>query len=497
MRTTRNMNFSELHIPNSPTRRENQVMANIKPTLKRKLYAALIQLVGLMLIAESLKYTKADIFNGAGLAAILLWTFGTLVYISIPLIAGAIKEIKEKKAGIIRALIVILTAAYIFSMQQFILAKNIDTIIEFSALLFVVVAGQCVFDASKDEAATLLAAQKKQLDNVLNSLGEVIWSIDANSLDILYINEACLQVFGYRPDEMLRDKGTFFNSILDDDLDKFDKCMMEVLASGYTRCAFRVYHKSGAIRYLRGEARFTRNDNGSGVISGFTMDITNETLAEMEKQKKSAELEDVLKSINDGFFAIDKDFQLTFVNKKVQEIYRKSANALIGKSFWEIAPNAIQKTFFNHCVLAMGSNTNVSFEEYSPHLNKWLQYKIYPRPQGAAIYFTDITEQKKLLQRITRDKQKLQDQNRRLSEIAWIQSHKVRGPLANILGLVPLLEINNTTDNENAIILEGIKSASENLDTVIREISGKTTSAATLEMYERQYKCPSVSIEEQ
>lgn len=79
----------------------------------------------------------------------------------------------------------------------------------------------------------------------------------------------------------------------------------------------------------------------------------------------------------------------------------------------------------------------------------------------------DVTEQRLYIQ-------KIQTQNQRLKEIAWIQSHKVRAPVASILGLVQLFNKDNPADPMNLEILQGVTEASQTLDGVIREINAKT-----------------------
>lgn len=88
-------------------------------------------------------------------------------------------------------------------------------------------------------------------------------------------------------------------------------------------------------------------------------------------------------------------------------------------------------------------------------------------PTGLYGVAHDITEQ---LANITR----LKLQNEQLQDIAWIQAHKVRGPLATILGLGQLFQ-GSKTEEENRIIIEGIIFSSQKLDEVIREIVNKTT----------------------
>jgi len=66
---------------------------------------------------------------------------------------------------------------------------------------------------------------------------------------------------------------------------------------------------------------------------------------------------------------------------------------------------------------------------------------------------------------------KIEDQNKRLREIAWIQSHRVRVPVASILGLVQLCDLN---DSLNAEIIPKLKISAEQLDKVIMKITGLT-----------------------
>lgn len=79
----------------------------------------------------------------------------------------------------------------------------------------------------------------------------------------------------------------------------------------------------------------------------------------------------------------------------------------------------------------------------------------------------DVTEQRLYIQ-------KIQLQNQKLKDIAWIQSHKVRSPVATIMGLVQLFNKEDTTDPINEQVLDGIMEAAVNLDEVIKEINGKT-----------------------
>ena len=74
--------------------------------------------------------------------------------------------------------------------------------------------------------------------------------------------------------------------------------------------------------------------------------------------------------------------------------------------------------------------------------------------------------------RIVEEKLKLQ--NKKLFEIAFLQSHQVRVPVANILGLFDLFNFEDYTDPVNAEVLRMLKVTADSFDDVIHEITKKT-----------------------
>lgn len=73
--------------------------------------------------------------------------------------------------------------------------------------------------------------------------------------------------------------------------------------------------------------------------------------------------------------------------------------------------------------------------------------------------------------------QEIEEQNKKLKEIAWMQSHKVRGQVATILGLCQFVDEHKEEDPHTKEVLEGIKTATKDLDVVIKEINELTKKA--------------------
>ena len=68
----------------------------------------------------------------------------------------------------------------------------------------------------------------------------------------------------------------------------------------------------------------------------------------------------------------------------------------------------------------------------------------------------------------------MEQQNDRLRDISWMQSHHVRAPLARILGLTSLLAVNSNSREETTEFLQHLTNSSIELDEIIREIVKKT-----------------------
>lgn len=68
----------------------------------------------------------------------------------------------------------------------------------------------------------------------------------------------------------------------------------------------------------------------------------------------------------------------------------------------------------------------------------------------------------------------IEDQNARLKEISWIQSHIVRAPLARIMGLIDVLKNYSHDDVSKTEVLEHILTSADELDDVIKSIINRT-----------------------
>lgn len=115
--------------------------------------------------------------------------------------------------------------------------------------------------------------------------------------------------------------------------------------------------------------------------------------AEVEKALKENTI--ILESIGDAFFAVDKNWTVTYWNRIAERDLSVMKNEIIGKNLWEVFSDSIDSESYKKYHQAIKTHKVVHFEDYYQVLNKWYEISAYPSENGLAVYFKDITESKK------------------------------------------------------------------------------------------------------
>jgi PAS domain S-box-containing protein len=110
-----------------------------------------------------------------------------------------------------------------------------------------------------------------------------------------------------------------------------------------------------------------------------------------ELQASFARISLVLESITDGFFAVDRDLRLTYVNSVVMRLWGRDRKDLIGRTLWDVAPEARGTVFEEQYRKALAERTPVFFEALSPFSHAWMEVRAYPSEAGLYVFAQDIT----------------------------------------------------------------------------------------------------------
>ncbi len=104
----------------------------------------------------------------------------------------------------------------------------------------------------------------------------------------------------------------------------------------------------------------------------------------------------ILESITDAFFALDRDWRLTYVNRMAEQVLELPAGDLVGKALWEVFPGLVGSVFDEAYRKTAAERVPTSATAFYSDHQRWYEVHSYPAPDGMAIYFRDVTEGKLL-----------------------------------------------------------------------------------------------------
>lgn len=197
-------------------------------------------------------------------------------------------------------------------------------------------------------------------------------------------------------------------------------------------------------------------------------DITELTASNQLIEQQARRLNVLFESITDALILLDREWNITFLNQEAQQLLKIKDQQATGRNFWEMFPAEVGSVFYQEYHQAMATGQTVRFEAYYATGGLWLEAKCYPSEEGLSVYFSDITYRKEAeakQERLTAD---LYRHNQDLQQFTYIVSHNLRAPLANALGLVQLLQLD---DPEQAPLLEHLHTSLQQLDSILQDLN--------------------------
>lgn len=121
-------------------------------------------------------------------------------------------------------------------------------------------------------------------------------------------------------------------------------------------------------------------------------DIAEKELAREKLVKSQEEISSILQSMTDGFCAINKNWQFTYINRAGEKVFGRSSDELLGEKITEYMFNDTARLHYHE---VMSEKRSVTFEAIFEALgNKWFEVSAYPKETGMTCYFRDITSRK-------------------------------------------------------------------------------------------------------
>ena len=113
-----------------------------------------------------------------------------------------------------------------------------------------------------------------------------------------------------------------------------------------------------------------------------------------EVRRGRQEVAEILESITDAYFALDRRWRFTYVNAEAERLLSRPRGELVGRDLREELPETADSAFRRECRGALEEGVPVESEEHYPAFGVTLAVRAYPTEGGASVYFRDVSERK-------------------------------------------------------------------------------------------------------
>lgn len=182
----------------------------------------------------------------------------------------------------------------------------------------------------------------------------------------------------------------------------------------------------------------------------------------------------LIENTDDFLWSVDTEFNLLAFNKAYKEyfhsVYAKYPRTGSTEIVKEYSPVNYEKLVEGYRTILAGQPYEIVGKGITANgVTPDIEVRFKPildaegRIKGVSCFRRDITEYVQLVRTLEKN-------NKQLKKIAWVQSHKLRGPLSTVMAIAMYLNEEGATGQQNEEIMQSMKEKLDEMDQIIHEI---------------------------
>lgn len=298
---------------------------------------------------------------------------------------------------IIVCIYVIFSALWIYLSDHFLFLLVVDphlrnTISFFKGIVFILLSAALLYPLilryaeSLKEAGEALQASEERFRLIADSMPTLVWTARPDGV-IDYINRTLKEYTGLEAYDGEHDDTGIVHP---EDRPATIRLWQDSMRSGVSyEVEHRLRRHDGAYRWHLCRAIPVRDATGA-IIKWYG------TSTDIHDLKSAHErIAGILESTSDGFIAIDRQWQITYFNRKAEEMSGLRAADIVGRTYWEVMPHSVSTNIEAEYRLAMEEKHSAHFEEYYERYGRLLDVYVHPYADGIAIFFHDLSDRER------------------------------------------------------------------------------------------------------
>ncbi|WP_026632135.1 PAS domain-containing protein [Dyadobacter alkalitolerans] len=358
-----------------------------------------------------------------------------------------------------------------------------------------------------------------RFESLVQTVDGIVWEADVATLEFSFVSDQAVRILGYAPEVWINTKNFWQDRIHPDDREQAIGYCHRQLRDGKNHIFdYRMISATGDIVWLKDIVAVIKTNGVPTLLRGVMVDVTEnkrfEILEQLEKKildlnsDREIPLQKVLSEYLLGIEHIYPRMKCSItgiVDGKLDNwsspslpiAYTQALDGLdIGNNHGSCGTAAYLKekvissdiandprwanyrqlalpyqllSCWSHPILDSEGNVTATFAIYYDHIKTPDEDELNVIDRAVAI-LKMILENRKNSEIITSSNSRLRNY---VEEIAFLQSHVVRAPLARLMGIVDLIKNYEHTDIEKQELLDHLLMSAKQLDDVIRDIARK------------------------
>lgn len=303
------------------------------------------------------------------------------------------------------------------------------------------------------------------------------WETDLSNLKVYWSDQTYL-IFELDKKDFSPTHETFLSYVHPEDKEKVDNAFRQSFSTDqFNTIQHRIITPKGNIKFVEERWKVSFNTNNEPVrVFGTCQDIS-ETMVYEEKLALSSL---IVNSSHDVILSTTLDGIITSWNSGAEKVLGYSSNEAIGQSIYMLIPDELQEEEVNITksikdrkvidryetvrIKKDGTLLDVSLT-VSPIVNE------FNRVIGSSKIMRDISAQKASEYEKAQIMNDLIQRNKDLEQFAYIVSHNLRAPVANIIGVTNFFKMPDIEPDEKLVMIEALNHSAIALDNVIKDLS--------------------------